>query len=80
MYGHTGTSAEVTKFITEFLPAQIANAIRNGYDLVVYACEALGLAFAFGDEIGGTAFATRFGPVNADLPNSAAGDAALARP
>ena len=78
MYGHTGTSAEVTKLVTEFLPAQIANAIRNGYDPVVYACEALGLAFAFGDENGGTAFATRFGPANADLPNSTAGDAAFA--
>jgi hypothetical protein len=28
----------------------------------VYACEALGLAFAFGNETGGTAFANNFGP------------------
>jgi hypothetical protein len=38
----------------------------------------LGLAFAFGNENGGTAFATQFGPSNAGMPDTAAGDAAFA--
>jgi hypothetical protein len=76
MYGAVGSSAEVTSLVTQFLPAQVANAIQNGLNPQVYACEALGLVFAFGDENGGTAFATNFGPSNA--PATAAGDAAFA--
>jgi hypothetical protein len=58
MYGVVGTSAEITLLATKFLPAQVANATAHGYDPLVYASEALGLAFAFGNETGSTAFAT----------------------
>jgi outer membrane lipase/esterase len=78
MYGVTGSSAEITKLVTGFLPAQVANAILNGYNPQVYACEALGLVFAFGDEHGGMAFATNFGPSNAAMPATTTGDAAFA--
>jgi hypothetical protein len=56
----------------------VANAILNGFNPQVYACEALGLVFAFGDENGGMAFATNFGPSNAAMPATTAGDAAFA--
>jgi hypothetical protein len=62
MYNATGTAAEINSLITNFLPAQIANATSNGLNPQVYACEALGLAFAFGNETGSTAFANNFGP------------------
>jgi hypothetical protein len=78
MYGFTGTSAEITKLVTQFLPAQIHNAEAHGFNPVAYASEALGLAFAFGNETGSTAFATNFGPAKAGMPNSTAGDAAFA--
>jgi hypothetical protein len=78
MYGFTGTSAEITKLVTQFLPAQVINAESNGFNPIVYASEALGLVFAFGDENGGMAFATNFGPAKAGMPNSTAGDAAFA--
>ena len=78
MYGSVGSSAEITSLVTQFLPAQVANAIANGFNPQVYASEALGLAFAFGNEAGSTAFANLFGPSNAAMPNSAAGDAAFA--
>ena len=78
MYGLTGTSAEITKLVTQFLPAQVSNATANGYNAQVYACEALGLVFAFGDENGGTGFAANFGPSKSTMPNTAAGDAAFA--
>ena len=78
MYGTVGTSAEITLLATQFLPAQVANATQHGYSPVVYASEALGLVFAFGDENGGKAFATNFGPSNAAMPSSTAGDAAFA--
>jgi hypothetical protein len=77
MYGVTGSSAEITKLVTQVLPAQIDNATHYGVNPLVYASEALGLAFAFGDENGGTAFAGKYGPSTA-MPNSAAGDAAFA--
>src|SRR5208337_1967103 len=78
MYGAVGTSAEITKLETQFLPAQVANAIEHGFNPQVYACEALGLVFAFGNENGSTAFANAFGPANISMPNSIAGDAAFA--
>jgi hypothetical protein len=78
MYGAVGTSAEVTLLATQFLPAQVANATQHGYNPVVYASEALGLVFAFGNENGGTAFAINFGPSNAAMSNTATGDAAFA--
>lgn len=78
MYGAVGTSAEITKLVTQFLPSQIANAIQHGFNPQVYASEALGLAFAFGDENGGTAFASHFGPSNATMAATPAGDAAFA--
>jgi hypothetical protein len=78
MYGVTGTSAEITNLTTNFLPAQVANAINHGLNPQVYACEVLGLAFAFGNETGSTAFANNFGPSNSMMPSTAAGDAAFA--
>ncbi|HXR03279.1 MAG TPA: hypothetical protein VN836_01055, partial [Verrucomicrobiae bacterium] len=78
MYGVTGTSAEITSLVINFLPAQVQNAIVNGYNPQVYACEALGLVFAFGNETGSTAFANNYGPSNAAMPNTTAGDASFA--
>jgi hypothetical protein len=78
MYGAAGTSDEITLLASQFLPAQVQNAIANGLDPQIYASEVLGLAFAFGNETGSTTFATNFGPGHAGLANSAAGDAAFA--
>lgn len=78
MYGKTGTSAEITSLTINFLPAQVANATHNGLNPLVYACEALGLVFAFGNENGSTAFSNNFGPSNSTMPNTTAGDAAFA--
>jgi hypothetical protein len=78
MYGNVGSSAEIAKLITQYLPAQAANAIQFGYNAEVYDCEGLGLVFAFGDENGGMKFANSFGPSNSGMPNSAAGDGAFA--
>jgi hypothetical protein len=78
MYGTVGTSAEVTLLATQFLPAQVASATSHGFNPLVYASEALGLAFAFGNEAGSTGFATAFGPSHAGMPSSTAGDAAFA--
>src|SRR5262249_21675052 len=78
MYGVTGTSAEITNLTANFLPAQVANAISYGLNSQVYACEVVGLAFAFGNETGSTAFSDNFGPSNSSMPNTAAGDAAFA--
>ena len=78
MYGAVGTSAEVTALATQFLSAQVANATKYGFNPLVYATEALGLVFAFNNETGSTAFATAYGPSNATMPNSTAGDSAFA--
>jgi hypothetical protein len=78
MYGAVGSSDEITKLATEFLPAQVANAIQNGFNPLVYSCEALGLAFAFGNENGATTFDTNFGPSNPATRATPAGDAAFA--
>jgi hypothetical protein len=78
MYNAVGTSAEITMLVTQYLPTQIAFAIQNGFSPIVFATEALGLAFAFSNENGATTFAANFGPGNAAMPNSAAGDAAFA--
>ena len=78
MYGAVGTSAEVTVLATQFLPAQVENATKYGFNPLVYATEALGLVFAFNNETGSTAFATGYGPSNATMPNSTAGDSAFA--
>jgi hypothetical protein len=78
MYNAVGTQAEIIKLATGFLPAQVANAEQNSFNPQVYACEALGLAFAFGDENGGTAFNNNFGPANTAMPATPAGDAAFA--
>jgi len=78
MYGAVGTSDEITKLATVFLPAQVANAIQNNLNPQVYACEALGLAFAFGDENGGTAFGNNFGPTASGMSATPAGDASFA--
>ena len=74
MYGAVGSSAEITKLTTEFLPPQVADALQHGFNPQVYASEALGLAFAFGNENGSSAFANAFGPANVSMPNSPAGD------
>jgi hypothetical protein len=63
---------------TQFLPPHVEFAIRNGFDPQIYASEVLGLAFAFGNETGSTAFAATFGPANPAMPNSIAGDSAFA--
>jgi hypothetical protein len=78
MYSATGTSAEITSLTTNFLPAQLANATQHGFNAQIYACEALGLVFAFGNENSSTAFSNNFGPSNSAMPNSTAGDAAYA--
>src|SRR5262245_4900558 len=78
MYGAVGTSAEINLLVTQFLPGQVANAIAHGLNPQVYASEALGLAFAFGNETGSTKFANDFGPSNPTMPNSTAGDATFA--
>ena len=78
MYGAVGTSAEVTALATQFLPAQVENATKYGFNPLVYSTEALGLVFAFNNETGSTAFATGYGPSNATMPNSTAGDLAFA--
>ena len=77
MYGVTGTSAVITSLTTNFLPHRWPST-ANGLDPQVYACEVLGLVFAFGNETGSTAFDTNFGPSNSTMPNTTAGDAAFA--
>jgi hypothetical protein len=79
MYGAVGTSDEITLLATQFLPAQVEHAISSGLDPLVYASEALGLAFAFGNENGSTGFAAAFGPADSAMPSSTAGDAAFAK-
>jgi hypothetical protein len=78
MYGAVGSSDEITKLVTLFLPAQVTNALNNGLNPQVYASEVVGLAFAFGDENGGTAFATNFGPTTPGMSATPAGDASFA--
>jgi hypothetical protein len=78
MYNAAGSSDEITSLVTNFLPGQVANAIQHGLNPQVYACEVLGLAFAFGDENHGTAFADHFGPSNSAMPATHAGDLAFA--
>jgi hypothetical protein len=78
MYGMAGSSTEITKLVTQFLPPQIANATQHDFNPLVYASEALGLAFASSNETGSTAFAANFGPTHAEMANSPAGDAAFA--
>jgi hypothetical protein len=78
MYGAVGSSDEITLLATKFLPGQVTNAVQHGYNPIVYASEALGLAFAFGNETGSMAFANTFGPSNPAMPNSTSGDGAFA--
>lgn len=78
MYGAVGTQAEVNMLATQFLPPQVANATQYGLNPQVYACETLGLTFAFGNESGSSAFADHYGPSNASMPNSAQGEVAFA--
>jgi hypothetical protein len=78
MYGAVGTSAEITSLVTNFLPNQIAYAVSMGLNPTVYASEVLGLAFAFGNEAGDSAFAAAFGPSNVNMPNTPTGDIAFA--
>jgi len=59
MYGVTPTPAA---FNMQFLGAQMAAANNLGLSPTVVASEALGLAFAFGNETGSQAFATTYGP------------------
>jgi hypothetical protein len=78
MYGVVGTSAEVTSLATQFLPDQVAFAMQHGFNPQVYASEAVGLAFAFGNETSSTAFADAFGPSSPTMPDSVAGDLVFA--
>ena len=68
MYGAVGSSNEVTFLTTQYLPAQVAVATAYGLNPVVYSSEALGLAFAAGNEAGSTAFANQYGPSNSACP------------
>jgi hypothetical protein len=79
MYGAAGTSDEIIQLVAQFLPGQAEHAINSGLDPLVYASEALGLAFAFSNENGSTAFAANFGPTNSTMPNTVAGDAVFAQ-
>jgi hypothetical protein len=78
MYSAVGSSAEITKLATQFLPGQLAYANQVGLDPEVFACLETALVFAFGNESGSHAFANNFGPSNAAMPATAAGDAAFA--
>src|SRR5713101_3209187 len=60
MFGVTDSVTELAKLSTQFLPAQVANAVANGFNPTVYAAEALGLALAGGNGTS-NAFATDFG-------------------
>jgi hypothetical protein len=44
--GDAATPNTLTHLTTQFLPAQVANALANGYNPTVYAAEALGLGLA----------------------------------
>src|SRR5262249_4203838 len=77
-YGEGETSAPQTKVGIPVLPGQVASAMANNPNPVAVSSAALGTAFAFTYENGGTAFANNFGPSNPSLPNSTAGDAAFA--
>src|ERR1700730_67924 len=63
MFGVTDNVTELTKLATQFLPAQVANAVANGLNPTVYAAEALGLALAGGNGTS-NAFATNFGSLS----------------
>ena len=78
MYGVIGSSEEITLLATQFLPPRVEFANHYGFNSQVYASEALGLAFAFGNETGSTAFADSFGPSNPTMPDSASGDLSFA--
>jgi hypothetical protein len=78
MYNAVGSAAETAFIATQFLPGQVTNALKFGLNPQVYACEAVGLAFAFGNENRATTFDTNFGPSNHATPATPAGDAAFA--
>ena len=78
MYGAVGSSVVITNLVTNFLPGQLAYAMQAGLDPEVFACLETALVFAFANETGSTAFAHNFGPSNAAMPATAAGDAAFA--
>jgi hypothetical protein len=78
MYGAVGSSAVITSLVTNFLPGQLAYANQVGLDPEVFACLETALVFAFHNEAGATTFANNFGPSNAAMPATAAGDAAFA--
>ena len=63
MFGVTDNVAELTKLATQFLPAQVANAVTHGFNPTVYAAEALGLALAGGNGTS-NAFATNVGSLS----------------
>src|SRR3984893_8926728 len=64
MFGVTDNVAELTRLATQFLPAQVANAVANGLNPTVYDAEALGLALSGGNGTS-NAFATNFGSLSA---------------
>jgi hypothetical protein len=78
MYGQIGSSAVITSLVTNFLPGQIAYANQVGLDPGVFACLETSLVFAFANESGNTSFANNYGPSNAAMPATHAGDAAFA--
>jgi len=60
MFGITDNVTELATLSRQFLPAQVANAVANGFNPTVYAAEALGLALAGGNGNKDN-FATDFG-------------------
>jgi hypothetical protein len=66
MFGTTENVTELTKLSTQFLPAQVANAVANGLNPTVYAAETLGLALA-GGRTGDTLSTSHFQPSFASL-------------
>jgi hypothetical protein len=78
MYGAVGSSTVITNLVTNFLPGQIAYANQAGLDPQVFACLETALVFAFANEAGATTFADNYGPSNAAMPATTAGDAAFA--
>jgi ELWxxDGT repeat protein len=78
MYGAVGSSAVITNLVNNFLPGQLAYAHQAGLDPGVFACLETALVFAFANEAGNAGFANNYGPSNAAMPATGAGDAAFA--
>jgi hypothetical protein len=74
MFGGVDNVAEFDKLATGFLPPQLFNAAKFGFDTTVYDAQALGLALAGGNG-SSNAFATNYGSLSASAFAQAAGAA-----